>query len=156
MSTLIKRNGTWVKVAGHTVWVGTVAQREAAIAAGELPDGTEVMTTNDYEDNNKVTSVTLTKPSGISTRLYDCKYVKAGKVVVVYMYIDFTADLAASTVFVEGLPKAADKVTTMLNSTLTTDKIRAYIHSNSTVIANTDISANASSYTGQLVYIAAD
>ena len=156
MSTLIKRNGTWAKVAGHTVWVGTVAQREAALEAGKLPDGTEVMTTNDYEDNNKVTTVTLEQPSGLSTAGYDCCYVKAGKVVVVYIYIVLTTDLAASTVFVQGLPKAADRATVMLNATNSTDKLRAYIQTNSTVINNRDIPANAGTYLGQLVYIAAD
>lgn len=50
MSTLIKRNGTWTKVAGHTVWAGTKNQLSAALEAGELADGTEVMVTNDYDE----------------------------------------------------------------------------------------------------------
>ena len=111
----------------------------------------------DYEDSNKVTTVTLTKPSGLSITAYDCYYVKTGKVVVVYIYIVLTTDLAASTVFVQGLPKAAYKATEMLSSMdAATNKLRAYIHSGSTDITNQDISANAGTYLGQLVYIAAD
>lgn len=50
MSTLIKQNGKWVKTSGGTVmWVGTQAQLEEAMKGGEIPDGTAVMVTDDYE-----------------------------------------------------------------------------------------------------------
>ena len=49
MSTLIKKNGTWVQVAGDTFWKGTKAQLSAALENGEIADGTKVMVTNDYD-----------------------------------------------------------------------------------------------------------
>ena len=49
--TMIKKNGHWVTVAGgQRMWVGTKAQLDAALAAGELEDGTAVMVTDDYGD----------------------------------------------------------------------------------------------------------
>lgn len=55
MSTKIKQNGNWVDVAGgHRQWVGTQAALEAALAAGEIPEGTEVIVTDDYDDGNVI------------------------------------------------------------------------------------------------------
>lgn len=52
--TMIKKDGHWVTVAGgQRMWVGTKAQLNAALAAGELEDGTAVMVTDDYEDGDK-------------------------------------------------------------------------------------------------------
>lgn len=49
--TMIKKDGHWVTVAGgQRMWVGTKAQLNAALAAGELEDGTAVMVTDDYEE----------------------------------------------------------------------------------------------------------
>lgn len=49
--TMIKKNGHWVTVAGgQRMWVGTKAQLNAALAAGELEDGTAIMVTDDYEE----------------------------------------------------------------------------------------------------------
>ena len=49
--TMIKKDGHWVTVAGgQRMWVGTKAQLDAALAAGELEDGTAVMVTDDYHD----------------------------------------------------------------------------------------------------------
>lgn len=49
--TMIKKDGHWVTVAGgQRMWVGTKAQLDAALAAGELEDGTAVMVTDDYEE----------------------------------------------------------------------------------------------------------
>ncbi|MBO6284455.1 MAG: hypothetical protein J6M63_11050 [Pseudobutyrivibrio sp.] len=51
--TMIKKDGHWVTVAGgQRMWVGTKAQLDAALAAGELEDGTAVMVTDDYHDTN--------------------------------------------------------------------------------------------------------
>lgn len=56
--TMIKKDGHWVTVAGgQRMWVGTKAQLDAALAAGELEDGTAVMVTDDYESNDKGASV---------------------------------------------------------------------------------------------------
>ena len=50
--TMIKKDGHWVTVAGgQRMWVGTKAQLNAALAAGELEDGTVVMVTDDYGDS---------------------------------------------------------------------------------------------------------
>lgn len=50
---MIKKDGHWVTVAGgQRMWVGTKAQLDAALAAGELEDGTAVMVTDDYHDTN--------------------------------------------------------------------------------------------------------
>ena len=47
--TMIKKDGHWVTVAGgQRMWVGTKAQLDAALAAGELEDGTAIMVTDDY------------------------------------------------------------------------------------------------------------
>ena len=49
--TMIKKDGHWVTVAGgQRMWVGTKAQLDAALAAGELEDGIAVMVTDDYGD----------------------------------------------------------------------------------------------------------
>lgn len=49
--TMIKKDGHWVTVAGgQRMWVGTKAQLDAALAAGELEDGTAIMVTDDYEE----------------------------------------------------------------------------------------------------------
>lgn len=46
--TMIKKDGHWVTVAGgQRMWVGTKAQLDAALAAGELEDGTTVMVIDD-------------------------------------------------------------------------------------------------------------
>lgn len=51
--TMIKKDGHWVTVAGgQRMWVGTKAQLNAALAAGELEDGTAVMVTDDYHDTS--------------------------------------------------------------------------------------------------------
>lgn len=51
--TMIKKDGHWVTVAGgQRMWVGTKAQLDAALAAGELEDGTAVMVTDDYEGDS--------------------------------------------------------------------------------------------------------
>lgn len=48
MSTLIKRDGKWVKTSGGAaMWAGTKAQLDEALANGWLADGTAVMVTND-------------------------------------------------------------------------------------------------------------
>ena len=55
MSTLIKQKGKWVQVAGGTrLWTGTRAQLAAALEAGEIPDHTQVMVTDDYETSYAV------------------------------------------------------------------------------------------------------
>jgi len=56
MATKIKLNGTWVDVAGTTKWIGTKAELTAALAAGQIPDGTEVIVTDDYADGTIVTA----------------------------------------------------------------------------------------------------
>lgn len=53
MSTLIKKNGTWVQVAGDAFWKGTKNQLSVALENGEIADGTKVMVTDDYDDNPK-------------------------------------------------------------------------------------------------------
>lgn len=56
--TMIKKDGHWVTVAGgQRMWVGTKAQLDAALAAGELEDGTAVMVTDDYESVDKGAAV---------------------------------------------------------------------------------------------------
>ena len=101
-----------------------------------------------------VTSGTCTKPSNISASVYDCKYVQFGKVVVVYVYIAFTSSIASSTDYIIGLPKAAQKSTTQLTGTDSSDSLRAYIQANGTSIRNQDQAMSAvGSYTGQLIYI---
>lgn len=50
MATKIKLNGTWVDVAGTSKWIGTKAELTAALAAGQIPDGTEVIVTDDYKE----------------------------------------------------------------------------------------------------------
>ena len=117
-------------------------------------DNMNPVTSNAVYDEIKVVSGTCTKPSNISANVYDCKYVQFGKVVVVYMYIAFTSSIAASTAYVTGLPKAAEKSTTQLTGTDSTDSLRAYILANGTSIRNQDQAmGTVGAYTGQLVYI---
>lgn len=77
MSTQIKKNGNWVTVAGGTrMWVGTKAALQAALDAGELVDGTAVMVTDDYDEQEMsgtlANSIQAAKPFN---------YVKKGSVV---------------------------------------------------------------------------
>lgn len=56
--TLIKSEGAWADVAGgHLSWKGTKAELEAALAAGELPEDTEVKVTDDYVAEDDYTSL---------------------------------------------------------------------------------------------------
>jgi len=84
MSTQIKLDGVWVTVAGgHRMWVGTKEARDAALAAGKLPDGTEVMTINDYTPPaDTVTMGTGTLASGFTG---SCTWTRKGDVVTVYL-----------------------------------------------------------------------
>lgn len=66
MSTMIKKNGNWVTVAGGTrMWVGTKAALQTALDAGELVDGTAVMVTDDYEEGTDIYSTSETKTNKV-------------------------------------------------------------------------------------------
>jgi len=87
MSTQIKLDGVWVTVAGgHRMWVGTKEARDAALAAGKLPDGTEVMTINDYTPpaEEYVPPTPINLPQSGARPYGTLYYEKIGKVVHLY------------------------------------------------------------------------
>lgn len=80
MSTLIRKGEKWVQVAGGTrLWTGTRAQLEAALEAGEIPDHTQVMITDDYENREQEQRIQYGKeywtgryaPDGSDDKLYE-------------------------------------------------------------------------------------
>ena len=54
--TKTKINGMWVTTSsGEQMWTGTKAQLAAGLADGTIPEGTKVMVTNDYDEQNVYT-----------------------------------------------------------------------------------------------------
>lgn len=108
--TMIKKDGHWVTVAGgQRMWVGTKAQLDAALAAGELEDGTAVMVTDDYEET------TSHDPSEVTwnTTYVDLGTWTTGGVLEKCGIVQFTkifsvkAGIPTGTLICSGLPKPA-------------------------------------------------
>ena len=61
MTQIKDSNGNWVTVAGgQRMWVGTKAQLDAALAAGELEDNTLTAVLDDYTEGDSIKPVTAT------------------------------------------------------------------------------------------------
>jgi hypothetical protein len=145
MSTQIKKNGNWVTVAGGTrMWVGTKAALQAALDAGELVDGTAVMVTDDYEENNAIVDVTGYSTPGKASGQETIK--RTGNIVL----IDFTAVKANNVKVFTGLPKPVNMTQNVLfdGAICTT----AYI----TVDGEVFVDAPGAELYGQLVYFTND
>lgn len=142
--TMIKKDGHWVTVAGgQRMWVGTKAQLDAALAAGELEDGTAIMVTDDYEEANK-------QPIFVGTATKSA-YVTAGSITWqwtgrICRVLFEGVKLAANTPFLSdictGLPPAngtefmtvcAEFPTTVLVGFLRTDRNNGKLQADATV-----------------------